>query len=102
MHDRRPELGGKIGRLIESSSETFPGVQRHGDDTARVGRDVVPRLTQQLAEPGREPSAPFVLEGMNDFPQGALIVAGRTRHFERAWSAPASGTALRDEADDSP
>ena len=69
------ELVCKVGGLIEAPTESSPRVERHWNGVIDLAYEVGPRYSHQGAQWLGEAPSPVVLEGLQDCPQRALVLA---------------------------
>ena len=82
-------------RLIESSPEMPPRVQRHGHDSVRIGEEPRPRLCHERAKRWAQRPVAAILQGMDDLTQGAFVEAESSGEIEvrRMGNATCAATA---------
>ena len=91
VHDRKPDMPGEIGGLIEAALPPPRRVQRHWHDDLGASEDHGAANLHQLAQPSCQRPAAVVLERVNDRPQRAVVRPDGSRQDDQALLPPAAG-----------
>lgn len=84
MTERDPEAAGEVRGLIEPAFACSRSVKGNRNRALRAGEDVGASAAHQRGERRRQRSPAVVFQRVDDFPQRALIFAGRGPRRDRA------------------
>ncbi len=81
-HHRRTEVPCERIGLVEAAAQASPWVERHGDDAIGFGEEVCAVGAHHGGKRASERLPPVVLEGVDDFAEGTIVVTSRARAVE--------------------